>query len=91
MTVWVNIHVGKCVVSCGAGVDVLESTNFLSSCILMNFQKLPSKIDIDSSLMALLKSNFVGVGELVNPLVGREVGDSSRSAAKSLNLILSQE
>ena len=82
---------GEDVLLGGAGVYVLEVADLFALGVVLDFCELPPEMHIDSSLLALLESNFVGVGELVDPLVGREVGDSSGGAGKTLNLILSQE
>lgn len=87
---WVDIDVGEGVVSDGSSVDMLEGTNFLTNGILLNLHKLPSEVDIDSSLLALFKGDLVGIWELVDPFIWSEISDSSTWAGNSLDLILSE-
>lgn len=87
---WVDVHVGEGVISDSASINMLESSDLLSNGILLNLHKLPSKVHIDSSLLAFFKSNLVGITELINPFIWSEISDSSRSAGNSLNLVLSE-
>ena len=72
-------------------VNVLEGSDLLSVGVLADLDHLPAEADINSSLVALVKSNLVGVWELVDLLVWGEVLDSSVGGGSSLELILSQE
>ena len=72
-------------------INVLEGGDLLSVGVLADLDHLPAKADINSSLVALVKSNLVGVWELVDLLVWGEVLDSSVGGGSSLELILSQE
>jgi len=87
---WVHIHVSEGVVSDCTGINMLESSDLLSNGILLNLHKLPAEVHVDSSLLALFKSNLVGIREFINPFIWSEIGDSSRSAGNSLDLVLSE-
>lgn len=60
-----------------ARVNISEDSNLLVVLILLQFEHFPAKADIDSTLVALIKSNLVGVWELVNFLVRSEVLNAS--------------
>lgn len=75
----------------GTGVNVFEIANLFALRVLMDFSEFPAKVHIDSSLMAFLESNFVSVGEFIDPLVWSEICDSCGGTRETLNLILSQE
>lgn len=57
----------------------------------MELNKLPSEVHINASLLALIKCDLVGVGELKDGLIGGPVLDSSILSASSLELVLSEE
>lgn len=57
-------------------VNVLEGSNFLSILVLADLDHFPAKADIDASFVALVKSNLVGIWELVDLLVWSKVLDS---------------
>lgn len=58
------------------GVDMSEVGDFLTVRKLGNLDHLPAEHDLDSALVALVKSNLVSVGELVDLLVGGPVLDT---------------
>lgn len=72
-------------------IDVLESGDLLSNGVLVDLDHLPAEHDIDSSLVALIKSNLVGVTKLIDLLVWSIELNSSVGSGSSLELILSQE
>lgn len=55
------------------GVDISEVGNLLSVRELGDLDHLPAEHNFDSALVALIKSNLVSVGELVDLLVGGPV------------------
>jgi len=72
-------------------INILEGGDLLSMGVLADLDHLPAEADIDASLVALVKSDLVGVWELVDLLIGGKVLDSSVGGGSSLELILSQE
>ena len=72
-------------------INILEGGDLLSMGVLADLDHLPAEADIDASLVALVKSDLVGVWELVDLLIWGEVLDSSVGGGSSLELILSQE
>lgn len=52
------------------GVDILEHCNLLFVFIFLYLKHFPAEHDIDATLVAFVKSNFVSISKLVNFLVG---------------------
>jgi len=73
------------------GVNVLEGGNLFSMSVDVNLEHFPSKHNINSSLVALFKSDLISIRELVDFLVWSPVLDSSIGSGSSLELILSKE
>ena len=77
---WVNVGLNEVLLVDLTGVDILEGGD-LGVGILAHLHELPSEIDLDSTLGALLKSNLIGVWEVVDELVGRpELNSAARSS-----------
>lgn len=60
-------------------VDVAENSNLLVELVFLDFKHFPTEAYVNSTLVALIKSNFISVWELVYLFVGREVLDASAS------------
>ena len=88
-TCWVHIHMSEWMLLNLSGVNMLESTNFFSNSIFLDFDQFPAKVDINSSLLALFHSDIVGVWELEDEFIWSPVSDPSRSVGETLHLILS--
>lgn len=58
-----------------SSINVSEGSNFFTDAVEVNFNKLMTKADIDVSLSALFKGNFVSVWEAENVFVWSEVLD----------------
>jgi len=71
-------------------VDILESGNLLTNFTSVDLQKLPTKHNLDSSLVAFFKSNFVSVTKFENFFVWSPVLDFRAESMSSQLLILSQ-
>ena len=56
-----------------AGVNITEGGNLLSMLVSSNLDHFPAEENFDSSLLALLKGDLVGIWELVDLLVGSPV------------------
>lgn len=72
-------------------IDVSENGNLLSSLGSLNFSHFPAEHDIDVTLGALLKSNFVGVREFIDVLVRSPVLHASRVRSATVHHVLSHE
>jgi hypothetical protein len=72
-------------------VDVAESGDLLSILVVSNLGHFPSEEDLNSSLLALLESDFVGIGELVDLLVGSPILNAGILGGTSLKNILAKE
>ena len=73
------------------GVDVPEGGNLLANTVLVHLDHLPAEHHVDATLVALVKSNLVGVAELVDLLVRGPVLDTGVGSRAALELILSEE
>jgi hypothetical protein len=68
-------------------VDILESSDLLSVVKLLDLHHFPAEHHFDTTLVALVKSDLVGVAELVDLLVGSPVLNAcigSSTAVKSI-------
>ena len=74
-----------------ASVDVLENTNLLPMLICLELNKLLSEDNFNSSLLALIESNFVSVAELIDLLIGGPDLNSGISSRPLVQLVMSQE
>jgi hypothetical protein len=72
-------------------INISKDGNLLASSVCLHLGHFPSEIDIDSSLLAFIKSDLVSVGELVDFLVRSPVLDPSVPSSSALKDILSQE
>lgn len=72
-------------------IDISENGNFLSSLSSLNFSHFPAEHDVDVTLGALLKSNFVCVREFIDVLVRRPVLHASRVRSTTMHHVLSHE
>ena len=88
---WVDVGMSKWLLNNFSRVDVLESCDFLSNVIVVNLGHFPTEHNIDSSLVAFIKSDFVGVSESEDFLVWSPVLDSGTGSGSSLELVLSHE
>lgn len=74
-----------------SGVNVAEDSNLLANFCLLDLKHLPAEADVNAALVALVKSDLVGVTELVNLLVGSPVLNSRTLGRKVIQLIMAQE
>ena len=88
---WVDAGRSEWLLHDASIIDVLESSDLLSNGVLVDLDHLPAEHDIDSSLVALIEGNLVGVTELIDLLVWSIELNSSAGSGSSLELILSQE
>lgn len=56
-----------------SSIDVSECCDFFTNTVEMNLDKLVTKADINISLSAFIKSNFIGIWEAEDVLVWGEV------------------
>ena len=73
------------------GINISESDNFFSNFISMNLDHFPSKMNINTSLSAFIKSNIISIWELINFFIWSPELDSSILGSSSLELILSHK
>lgn len=73
-----------------SSVNIFESGNLLSEFIDVDLGHLPSKINLDTALPALLKDNLIGIRELEDLLVGSPVLNLSARGRSSQSNVLSQ-
>lgn len=87
-----RVHIGTNEVSLDllTSINVLEGGN-LGVGILADGEKLPAEVDLNTTLVALLKSDLVSVREGINELVGRPVLDLGASGSCTDELVLSEE
>lgn len=88
---WVDAGGIEVLFNDGSCVNVLEDSDLSLILISLNFKHLPSEHDVNSALVALLQSNFVGVWESVNFLVGCPVLDAGVVCGAAMKLILSHK
>jgi hypothetical protein len=67
-----------------SSIDISEYCDFLSEGIILNFNHLITKVDINTSLVAFVEDNLIGVRELVDFLVRGPELDSSVFSSSSL-------
>jgi len=72
-------------------INVSEDSDFLSNFSSLDFDHFPSEHDVDVTLAAFLKSDLVGVAELVNVLVRGPVHHAGGVGATSVHHVLSHE
>jgi len=89
-TWWVKVSVSETWFDNFSTVNIFESGNLFSDFTGVNFQKFPSKHNLDSSLVAFFKSNFVSVTKFIDFFVWSPVLDFRGERMSSLDLILSQ-
>ena len=65
-TSWVDIRMVEWVLEDFSAINVLESGNLLTDFTIVDFLKLPSEHNFDSSLVAFVKSDFVSITEFIN-------------------------
>lgn len=73
------------------GINISECDNFFSNFIRVNLDHFPSKMNVNASLSAFIKSNFISIWELINFFIWSPELDSSILGSSSLELILSHE
>jgi hypothetical protein len=73
---WVNAGGIEVFFDDGTGINILEDSNLSFVLISLNFEHLPSEHNVDTAFVALLQSNFVGIGESVNFFVRGPVLDA---------------
>ena len=73
---WVHGGGGEVLLNSGAGVDVSESGGLDTVGILLDRGHLPSEVDLNASLLALIEDNLVGVWEWHDGLVWSDVHDA---------------
>jgi len=66
LTWWVEVSVSETRFDNFSTVNILKSGNLLTDFTSVDFQELPAKHDLDSSLVAFIKSDFVGVTKFEN-------------------------
>lgn len=88
---WVDIQMSEWVLHSLTAVDVLESCNFLTALISVKFDHFPSEHNINTSLVALVKGDFVGIWEFIDFLIWGPELDSSVGCSSTLKFILSHE
>ena len=87
---WVDVGVCELMLINLARVDVLEGGD-ISVVRLANLDHFPAKVNFDSTLGTLLKSDLVGVGEGINELVGGPVLDFAALSCDTDELVLTEE
>jgi hypothetical protein len=88
---WVNVGMEEWLFENFRGINVLEGSNLFSLSVNVNLEHFPSEHNINSSLMALFKSDLISIRELENFFVWSPVLDSSIGSGSSLKFILSKE
>jgi hypothetical protein len=90
-TWWVNISMSEWFFKDSSSINISESGNLFIELISVNLKHFPSEHNIDSSLVAFIKSDLVGIWESEDFLVWSPVLNSSTGSRSSLELILSHE
>ena len=65
-TWWVEVSVSETRFNNLSGINILESSNFFSNFTIVDLKELPSKHNFNASLMAFVKSDFVGITKFEN-------------------------
>ena len=88
---WVDAGREEVLLNHYSGVNISECSNLLLVLIGGNFDHFPSKEDLDVSLLALLKCDFIGITKLEDLLVGSPVLDASILGSATLKNVLAEE
>lgn len=70
-----DVGMSEWMLKSSSGIDVSESCDFLTNIVEVNLYKLVAKANINVSLSAFIKSNFISIWEAENVLVWSEVLD----------------
>lgn len=73
-----------------SSVNLFESGNLLAVLIKMNLDHLPSEVDLDTTVPALVEDDLIGIGELEDEIVGSPVLNFSVRGGSSQSNVLSQ-
>jgi hypothetical protein len=60
-------------------------------CVAFDFGHLPTEHDLDTSLLAFIKCNFIGIVELINLLVRGPVLNTTAWCCTALQLVSAKE
>jgi hypothetical protein len=72
-------------------VNILHHGDLLALSIALDLSHFPAEVDLDSTLVALVKSNLVGVWELVDHLVWSPVLDTGTWGSTTKELVSAEE
>ena len=72
-------------------INISENTDLLPVLVSLELNQLLSEEDLDTSLMALIKSNLVSIRELEDLLVGSPVLKSCTGGSSLMEFVLSKE
>ena len=75
--IWVDASGGEWLLNDSSIINVLECSDLFSVVVLVHLGHLPTEANVDTSLVALVESDLVGIRELVDFLVWSKVLDSS--------------
>lgn len=73
------------------GVNVSHDSNLLTGSITLDLSHLPAEVDLNSTLVALVKSNLVSVIELVDRLVWSPVLNTGSWSGTTVHLVNTHE
>jgi hypothetical protein len=88
---WVDVSVEEWLFDNFRGINVLEGGHLFSMSVDVNLEHFPSEHYIDSSLVALIKSDLIGIWELEDLFVWCPILNLSISSIDSMEFILSQK
>jgi len=88
---WVDVHVHEWVLNNLTAIDIFESSNLFAELVEVDLGHFPSEHNINTSLVAFVKCDFIGIWEFVDLFIWGPELDSSVGSCSSLKLILSHE
>ena len=88
---WVNTCWNKIFFNCNASIYIFKSCNLLSNQVFLNINQFPSKHNINTSFMALIKCDFICIRETIDFLIRCPILNSSTGWRTSLKFIHSHK
>jgi len=88
---WVDVHMHEWVFDNFTAVDIFESCNLFAVFVVVNLGHFPSEHNVNTSLVAFVEGDLIGIWEFEDFLIWGPELDSSVGSCSSLKLILSHE
>lgn len=74
---WVDVHVHEWVLNNLTAIDIFESSNLFAELVEVDLGHFPSEHNINTSLVAFVKCDFIGIWEFVDLFIWGPELDSS--------------